>query len=158
VLTWTSRFPIFHQPTLLQKVRDQEYLRDRGCFASLMAACALASARGRDGALFSSTKDASYMVTIPSETFYTAAKDTLPKDLTVARGFDYMRACALLSITSIQYGDIEALQLYLGHYFTLVGIQRFHDEACWPKNITNIEVEERRRLVCLIATASQNTG
>jgi hypothetical protein len=97
------------------------------------------------------------MVTIPSETFYTAAKDTLPKDLTVAREFDYLRACALLSITSIQYGDIAAMQLYLGHYFTLSGIQRFHDEAYWPKNITNIEVEERRRLVCLIATASRNT-
>lgn len=94
------------------------------------------------------------MAAIPSETFYTAAKDTLPKDLTVARDFDYMRACALLSITSIQYGDIEALQLYLGHYFTLVGIHRFHDEAYWPKDITNIEIEERRRLVCVVATAS----
>ncbi|CAN9153176.1 unnamed protein product [Alternaria alternata] len=38
------------------------------------------------------------------------------------------------------------MQLYLGHYFTLVGIHKFHDEAYWPKNITNIEVEERRRL------------
>ncbi|KAF2277726.1 uncharacterized protein EI97DRAFT_271660 [Westerdykella ornata] len=138
-------FPLFHQPTLLQKVHDQEYLRNRGCFASLMAACALASARERDGALYGSIKDTS-MVSIPSETFYTAAKDTLPKNLVEARDFDHMRACALLSITSIQYGDIEAMQLYLGHYFTLVGIHRFHDEAYWPKNITNIEVEERRRL------------
>ena len=63
-----------------------------------------------------------------------------------------MRACALLSITSIQYGDIEAMQLYLGHYFTLVGINRFHDEANWQKDITNIEVEERRRLVNSIVT------
>lgn len=147
MLTSTSRFPLFHQPTLLQNVRDQAYLRDRGCFVSTMAACALASARRRDGAMYSTSNDASCVVTIPSETFYAAVVDTLPKDLTVAREFDYLRACALLSITSIQYGDIAAMQLYLGHYFTLVGIHRFHDETCWPKNISNIEVEERRRLV-----------
>jgi hypothetical protein len=68
-----------------------------------------------------------------------------------------MRACALLSITSIQYGDRKAMQLYLGHYFTLVGIHRFHDETCWPKEITNIEVEERRRLVCSIAAPGEET-
>ena len=94
------------------------------------------------------------METVPSETFFKAVKDHLPKDLTAARELDYMRACALLSITSIQYGDIEAMQLYLGHYFTLVGIHKFHDEAYWPKNITNIEVEERRRLVYPIANPS----
>ncbi|USP76449.1 uncharacterized protein yc1106_03723 [Curvularia clavata] len=139
-------FPLFHKPTLLQRVRDQEYLQNRGCFTSLMAACALASARERDGALYVSVRDGLHSATIPSETFYTAAKDTLPKNLVEARELDFIRACVLLSITSLQYGDIEAMQLYLGHYFTLVGIHRFHDEACWPKNITNIEVEERRRL------------
>jgi len=139
-------FPLFHQPTLLQKVKDQEYLRNQGCFASLMAACALASARQRDGALFRSITNASYNGNISSETFYKAAIDMMPKNLVEADGLDYMRACALLSITSIQYGDIEAMQLYLGHYFTLVGIHRFYDEANWPKDVTNIEVEERRRL------------
>jgi hypothetical protein len=119
-----------------------------------MAACALASARDRDGALFRSTTNASYNGNIPSETFYGAAKDMLPKNLVEADSLDYMRACALLSITSIQYGDIEAMQLYLGHYFTLVGIHRFHDEAHWPKDITNVELEERRRLVNSIATES----
>lgn len=98
------------------------------------------------------------MGSIASETFYTAANDSLPKDLILAREFDYMRACALLAITSIQYGDIEALQLYLGHYFTLVGIHRFHDEAYWPKDITNVEVEERRRLVCLLSPGTCKLG
>lgn len=112
-----------------------------------MAACALASARERDGALYGSFESPSNIAAIPSETFYTAAKDALPRDLATAREVDYMRACALLSVTSIQYGDIEAMQLYLGHYFTLAGVNRFHDEACWPKNISSIEVEERRRLV-----------
>lgn len=127
-------------------MHDQAYLQDRGYLASVLAACALASARRRDGAMY---PDASYVMSAASEseTFYSAVVDTLPKDLTLARGFDYLRACALLSITSIQYGDIAAMQLYLGHYFTLARIQRFHDESYWPKNISNIEVEERRRLV-----------
>jgi hypothetical protein len=119
-----------------------------------MAACALASARQRDGALFCSMTNASYNANISSETFYKAATDMMPKNLVEADGLDYMRACALLSITSIQYGDIEAMQLYLGHYFTLVGIHRLHDEANWPKDITNNEIEERRRLVNFIATLS----
>ena len=119
-----------------------------------MAVYALASARERDGALYGSIKGASNTATIPSETFYAAAKDALPKNLVEARDLDHLRACALLSITSIQYGDIEAMHLYLAHYFTLAGIHRFHDEAYWPKNITNIEVEERRRLVCPTATTS----
>jgi hypothetical protein len=113
----------------------------------MMAACALASARGRDGALYGLNQDASYVATIPSETFFSAAKDNLLEDLIAARDFDYMRACALLSITSIQYGHIEAFQLYLGHYFTLVGVHKFHNEAFWPRDITAIEMEERRRLV-----------
>jgi hypothetical protein len=112
-----------------------------------MAACALASARGRDGALFAVSKDTSYVGAVPSETFFAAAKDTLPEDFVTARDFNYMRTCALLSITSIQYGDIESMQLYLGHYFTLVGIHKFYDEAHWPRDTTNVEVEERRRLV-----------
>jgi hypothetical protein len=142
-----SRFPLFHQPTLLQNVHEQNYLRDRGCFASIMGACALASARQRDGALHTTERESLPMAPITSETFYAAVVDSLPKDFTMARGFESLRACALLCITSIQYGDIPAMQLYLGHYFTLVGINRFQDETCWPKNISNIEIEERRRLV-----------
>lgn len=115
-----------------------------------MAACALASARGRDGAIDGTVRGSPYMEIVPSETFFAAAKDSLPEDFTKAPEFDYMRACALLSITSMQYGNVEAMQLYLGHYFTLVRIHHFHDETWWPKFITNIEVEERRRLVIII--------
>ncbi|EKG11122.1 Transcription factor fungi [Macrophomina phaseolina MS6] len=67
-------------------------------------------------------------------------------------GLHYLRACALVAIASIQFGKIESLHEYKGHYFTLCAIQRFNDEAHWPKDISTIEREERRRLFWSIYT------
>ena len=47
------RFPLFHRPSFEEKLNQNEHLKDTGLFTSTMAACALASARARDGALFS---------------------------------------------------------------------------------------------------------
>lgn len=77
-----------------------------------------------------------------------AAKDTIPKDLSKARGLDYMRACALLAIACIQNGEIRVMHHYLGLYHALVAMDGLHDEANWPKGIGIVETEERRRLVC----------
>lgn len=110
-----------------------------------MAACALASARVRDGALFSvQSTDLSQP---PSEMFFNAAKDLIPKDLGNAKGTSFMRACALLAITSIQNGQIRSMQQYLGYYHTLMAMDGRYDEKLWPKELTPIEKEERRRLV-----------
>lgn len=110
-----------------------------------MAACALASARVRDGALFSvQSTDLSQP---PSEMFFNAAKDLIPKDLGNAKGTSFMRACALLAITSIQNSQIRSMQQYLGYYHTLMAMDGRHDEKLWRKDLTPIEKEERRRLV-----------
>lgn len=115
-----------------------------------MAVCALVSGRARDGALYSSRWRREELIEPPSEAFYAAAKDTLPRDLALARGFNYMRACAILAIASIQNGQIKNLQKYSGMYHTLTTMDGFHDEKLWPKDIGIIETEERRRLVCLL--------
>ena len=112
-----------------------------------MSICALASARARDGALFSDRWSASTLNDPPSETFYAAATEQIPCDLSTARSFDYMRACALLAITSIQYGQIRKLHQYLGIYHALVAMDGLHDETNWPKGLGIVEIEERRRLV-----------
>ncbi|KAF2141328.1 uncharacterized protein K452DRAFT_298714 [Aplosporella prunicola CBS 121167] len=145
-------FPLFHRGTLLLKLNRREYLYDRGFFASIMAACSLVSARARDGALAPWCINPAQPDDVPSETFYAAAKDALPKELTTAYGLDYLRACALMSIASIQFGKIDKMHEYLGHYFTLSAMQRFSDEGHWPKNIAQIEREERRRLFWSIYT------
>lgn len=46
-------FPFFHQPTTLKKVARGEFQSDRPFFTAIMAMCAIASARARDGAIFS---------------------------------------------------------------------------------------------------------
>lgn len=139
-------FPLFHHETLLKRLRNHDHLKDRGFFACVMAACALASARGRDGALAAWQADSAQSVPVPSETFYAAARDAIPKDTHCANEFEYLRACALLAIVSIQYGKIDAVHEHLGNYFTLSATQRFYDEPQWPAHLSRVEREERRRL------------
>ncbi|KKY28759.1 putative zn 2cys6 transcription factor [Diplodia seriata] len=139
-------FPFFHRETLLRNLQQREYLNDRGYFASIMAACSIVASRARDGALAPWITRRAQLDDVPAETFYSAAKDAIQKVLPGAMGLHYLRACALVAIASIQFGKIETLHEYKGHYFTLCAIQRFSDEAHWPKDITPIEREERRRL------------
>lgn len=114
-----------------------------------MAVCSLSSARVRDGALYSNHWRASELAEPPSEAFYAAAKESLPRDLSAAKGTDYMRACAIMAIASIQNGQIRAMQQYSGIYHTLTAMEGLHDEKLWPKDLSPVDVEERRRLVGL---------
>lgn len=138
--------PLFHGPTLWERIRNRDHLSDRGFFASVMAACALASARARDGALTDERKVPKYGLEQQSEIFYLGAECAILKDFKKSQGLGYMRACALLAVTAIQYGQISSMHQYLGHFCTLSAMQQFHDEAQWPQNMTMPEKEEGRRL------------
>ncbi|CAK7208958.1 hypothetical protein SBRCBS47491_000274 [Sporothrix bragantina] len=165
-------FPIFpfFDPVRLQRRLDLlEHVSNRAFFCSVMAACALASARARDGALSSSNGGGSVgggsgnmgsggvsaspgsavsgtSIDMPPEMFYAAAEEALPKDILQCRDFDYLRALALLSIASIQDAKIAVMQKYIGHYFTLLAINQWHDESNWSPGLHATEIEERRRL------------
>lgn len=119
-----------------------------------MAVCALASARARDGAVFSNRFNPDVLSEIKSETFYNAAMEQIPVGLVTARDHNCMRAYALLAITSIQYGQIRVMHQHLGSYHTLVAMDGLHDEGNWPKDIGHVEREERRRLVPISSDAS----
>ncbi len=112
-----------------------------------MSICALASARARDGAVFSERWDLDTLREPSSEVFFDAAGRTIPKDLTTAPTFNYMRACALLAITAIQYGQVRVMHQYIGLYHTLVAMDGLQDELNWAKQMSIVEREERRRLV-----------
>ena len=148
------RFPFFDRQYTQQRLANLEHAHSPGFFCSVMAACALVSARVRDGAVISSKRDQTQiaeLLAIPAETFYAAAEEALPKDLLqtcdATREFEFLRASGLLAIASIQEGRIDAMQKYIGCYFTMVAIQNGHDEQFWPQDLDRVQLEERRRLV-----------
>ncbi|KAJ5825565.1 hypothetical protein N7474_002703 [Penicillium riverlandense] len=145
-------FPLFHKPSFIDRIKHKEHLRNQGLFASTMAVCSLVSARARDGALYSNQWHREELMDPPSEAFFAAARDSIPRDLVAAKGFNYMRACAILAIASIQNGQIKSMQKYSGLYHTLVSMEGLHDEKLWPKDLGPIEIEERRRLFWSIYT------
>jgi len=140
-------FPFFHRPTLLRKVSRGEYATNRPLFASVLAMCALSSARVRDGALYTARWDAESLRSPSSEELFEAAKEAMPQDAPLSQELDYMRACALLAITSIQYGDPRQMNYYLGLYHSFVAVGALHDESNWPSGLGHVETEERRRLL-----------
>ena len=115
-----------------------------------MSICALASARARDGALVPGRWDKEYFNEPSSQSFYCAARDRFPRELSNTRGLDWMRAAALLALLGIQNGKIDVMHQYLGLYHSLVTMDNLHDEKNWPKQTGIVEVEERRRLVSTI--------
>ncbi|KAJ9618980.1 hypothetical protein H2203_008796 [Taxawa tesnikishii (nom. ined.)] len=145
-------YPLFHEETLKQRIRNRDHLVDRGFFACVMAICALASARVRDGALSIPFSEKLRHAELSSEVFYAAAIDAISDDLSKARGIDFLRTCALLALTCIQYGQIGTMQQHLGEYFTLSSVQRFYDEAHWPEGLSQHEVEIRRRVFWCVYT------
>ena len=124
-----------------------EYLSDRPFFATVTSMCALCSARARDGAIFPGRWVPEYFAAPFPETFYLAARESIPEDLSAMRNLDWMRTCALLALYGIQVGKIEIMHQYLGLYHSLVAMDGLHDEKNWPKMVGMVEGEERRRLV-----------
>ncbi|KAL2822406.1 hypothetical protein BJX63DRAFT_121160 [Aspergillus granulosus] len=145
-------FPLFHWPSFMRALENLDYLKDEGLFASTMAMCALASARARDGALYSNRWNSQQLANPPSEVFWSAAKESVPRDLAAAKGTEYMRTCAILSIASIQNGQIQDMQKYLGTYHTIAVMDGLYDEKLWPTDLDPIVVEIRRRLFWSIYT------
>jgi hypothetical protein len=123
------------------------YNSDQLLYAATMAMCALASARVRDGAVFSTRWQLEDLKEPRSEEFYHAARKMIPIEMVNARDHNAMRTYALLAITAIQYGKIREMHQHIGKYHTLVAMDGLHDEANWPRDIGVVEIEERRRLV-----------
>ncbi|KAJ5645174.1 hypothetical protein N7507_011185 [Penicillium longicatenatum] len=147
-----TRFPLFHKPSFIEQVNSKKYLCNQGLFASTMAVCSLVAGRARDGALYANRWDRDELIEPPSETFFIAARDSIPRDLVAAKGIHYMRACAILAIVSIQNYQIKDMQKYIGLYHTLSSMDGLHDEKFWPNELSPIETEERRRLFWSIYT------
>lgn len=109
-----------------------------------MTLCAIVTARFRNGAI---SLPLPSLDSPPSEQFAMAAIKAFPRNLAEARGFEYLRAKALLAILHIQYGNTMEHRTQLGEYFVLVSNDGFSDETRWSMDLGEEEQQERRRLV-----------
>jgi hypothetical protein len=139
-------FPFFHQPSFTRHISRADYMNSPTLFAVTMAVCSLVSSRVRDGAVSNPEWDVSALLGISPDMFYGQAKAQL-RNLEGNTDINTLRAHAVLAIASIQNGRTKDMHLHLGTYHTLVAVDALHDESNWPKDMGNIEREERRRLV-----------
>lgn len=130
----------------MRRVARAEYSTDRALFTAVMALCSLSSSRVRDGALSSDFWNNESLLNQTPEEFFKAAEESMPKDIKVVKSLDYVRACALLAVSSLQIGHVRNMHFYLGIYNMLVKVDGLHSEANWPHGISVTEREERRRL------------
>lgn len=161
VMSLTVRYPYFHWPTFWLQVQQGLYRSDRAFSAAVMAACAMASSRIRDGAFDRFPNPPVFPIETAvslSEEFYRAAIRAIPVDLSVATEFNYKRAKALLCAVAIQFGYARTFSAHLGDYMTMCSIDGFHHENRWPAGLNAIDIQERRRLVSVlhITSASPN--
>lgn len=140
-------FPFFDRDEILAKIGQGAHLTDRNVFASVMAACALAAGRVQDGGLPSSNGSSTTNLAIRSSTFFTAAEQSLPQDIISIESFDAMRTYPLLAIAGIQDGRIDVMHKYIGMYFAILSIRKWHDESNWPSSMAIAEREQMRRVV-----------
>lgn len=142
-------FPLFHWPTFLSRLDSLEHTTDQAFFIATMAVCAIVTARLRNGAI--SVPHPSTL-TPTSEQFARAAINAFPPNLVDAKGFEYIRAKALLAILQIQYGNVAEHRTHLGEYVVLSSNEGFQDETRWPGGLGEAEMQERRRVVSLLPT------
>lgn len=155
------RYCFFHWPTFINYVKARHQDNDRSFQASVLAVCAVAAARLRDGACNellkvwsppSSQSDSSAITDIAILSnvngLRSAALSSISSRASISEPeFDDLRATALLAILGVQNGDFDQLQIMLGQYHGMSAQLAFHDESQWPEGLEKWEVQERRCLV-----------
>lgn len=112
-----------------------------------MSACAIAAGRIEDGSVPTSTSGQPCQLVVKPSIFFAAAEESLPHDIIKAASLDALKAYPLLALAAIQGRDIEVMHKYIGQYFAILSIKRWHDEANWPRQWTSVERDEMRRVV-----------
>jgi hypothetical protein len=100
-----------------------------------------------DGSVPNNTRGWEYQSEVKPSVFFTAAEECLPCDIIKVTSLDALKAYPLMALAAIQGRKIEAMHKYIGQYFTIMSIQRWHDESNWPTEWTSVERDEMRRVV-----------
>lgn len=117
--------PLMIWPPFLDRVGAEEHLRNRAFCATVMSACALASARLRQcGPLFFQSNDFEPILPVGDspEAFHQAAKDSIWLRPGATFTIDELRATIILNITCIQKGDFTEMRFWVGAYSTMSAV------------------------------------
>ncbi|KAG9959409.1 hypothetical protein KCU61_g7450, partial [Aureobasidium melanogenum] len=106
--------------------------------------CALSAQHIGSGALFSNDVPATDSTPTAQE-FFVEAKRLVPVDFHTPC-LNQIRSYGMLVLLGSQSNDNAMAHKYLGLYHGLCAHWRLFDEAKWPKDIADCEVEVRRRL------------
>lgn len=146
-------FPFFHWQSYKTLVHGGHHRIDRGFCVLTLAVAALAAARLRDQAALS--QQDSRLAAVPAGAWHNACLSNLPRGHNAAAdpgdAFNYLRTYALLAILSVQNAELVNFQMYLGRYLTLSAVHFFHQETRWSPDLSEVDRDERRRLVCRAA-------
>lgn len=112
-----------------------------------MAVCAIVAGRIEDGSVPDVTQGLGCQFEIKPSVFFTAAEECLPHDIIKVTSLDVLKAYPLMALAAVQGRRIEAMHKYIGQYFTIMSINRWHDESNWPREWTVMERDEMRRVV-----------
>lgn len=108
-----------------------------------MAMCALSAHRIKSGASLTPRK-------VPDnfdpKLYLGEALLAIPENLGDIRDFQALQAISLVCLAALHSNNVPVLHKYLGLYHAALAEQGFCDEKRWPRDISTIEKEERRRL------------
>jgi len=115
----------------------------RSSYAKLMSMCALSAYRIVIGATLTVTEVPKDL----SPKFYLdEALEAISRDLADFQDFESLQAIGIVCLAALECGNVSLLHHFLGLYHTALAKQGFCDEARWPRNLSTVEKEERRRL------------
>lgn len=112
-------------------------------YARYMAMCALSAHRIVHGTspvprhLRSQVKPDYYLGQAVAATQFTSRTPT---------NLEYLQAISLICVIGLEIGDAFLVQQYMGLYHAVVAEQSLCDERRWPRNLSAVEIEQRRRV------------
>jgi hypothetical protein len=108
-----------------------------------MAMCAVSALRIKNGAILN---ERPVPADLNPKSYFDEALRSLPKEVGDFNEFESLQAVGLACLTAVHYSDGPLLHQVLGLYHAVVAEQGFCDEKGWPRDLTDIQREERRRL------------
>ncbi|KAH8697841.1 putative C6 transcription factor [Talaromyces proteolyticus] len=141
-----SVYPVaitIHEQTFRERWNNRRMPDSRGSYSRLMAMCAVSALRIKNGSVLNERHVPS---NLDPKLYFDEALQALPDDVNDFEEFESLQAIGLACLTALHYSDEPLLHQVLGLYHAVVAEQGFCDEKRWPRDLTGIEREERRRL------------